>query len=378
MMRLSCLSLLLLAGKTYASFRDFGIPASSATVDVKAFSVGNLTMNNIAHGFFLPIPPGRDSGLFPVFAFLVEHKSSQKRLMFDLGTRTDFLNLSPASAGLFTSGLLTLETSANDITDLLHEGGIALDSISAVIWSHSHLDHTGDMSKFPNATALIVGPGTVMKTYPEFADAALLASDFAGRNVTQLNIAQMNLTFSGLKAFDYFGDGSFYLLNTPGHEAGHMTALARVTPTSFIVLGGDSFHHAGQARPRPQFQRNYPCPSHLLKETKSSISTDYFWSPNSRDGVFDMRSRAQQLLSVSDVADSLYRDPVKSEVSLAKIATFDADPDFLVVVAHDQTWFGSLPLFPSSINGWKKSGLKERTVWNFADKENIAFRFSPV
>jgi hypothetical protein len=38
----------------------------------------------------------------------------------------------------------------------------------------------------------------------------------SGHNVTELNFDHANLTFSGLPALDYFGDGSFYLLNTPG------------------------------------------------------------------------------------------------------------------------------------------------------------------
>ncbi|KAJ7683086.1 hypothetical protein B0H17DRAFT_1205327 [Mycena rosella] len=179
-------------------------------------------------------------------------------------------------------------------------------------------------------------------------------------------------------AIDYFGDGSFYLLNTPGHLLGHMSALARVTPTSFVSLGGDAFAHAGQIRPRPAFQKNFPCPAHLLEETASSISTDYFWSPHSRDGVFDMRSRAQQLLAISDVPDAFYVDPVAAQVSLDKLAVFDADPDFFVVIAHDMSLVGSLPYFPASLNGWKASGLKERTVWNFANEANPAFVFSPA
>ena len=46
-------------------------------------------------------------------------------------------------------------------------------------------------------------------------------------------------------AFDYFGDGSFYLLDVPGHAIGHMCGLVRTTPTSFLLLGADSCHFAG-------------------------------------------------------------------------------------------------------------------------------------
>ncbi|KAJ7130625.1 beta-lactamase-like protein [Mycena epipterygia] len=373
---LPSLFLIFLVGQTYASFHDFGIPASSATVDVRVFYVGNTTLTNATHAFILPVLPGHETSKFPMFSFLVEHKKTQKRLMFDLGMRRDPLNFVPSIASFFSSGLFQVE-SPKDITELLQDGGISLASIDTVIWSHSHFDHIGDMSKFPNTTGLVIGPDTDTSIFPD-PTASLQASDFAGHNVTKIDFAVSKLTFSGLKAVDYFGDGSFYLLDTPGHLAGHISALARVTPTSFISLGGDTFHHAGEARPRPQFQENYPCPAHLLEETKASISTNYFWSPKSREGAFDIRSRAQQLLAISDLPDAFSANPVTAQVSLEKLATFDADPDFFVVIAHDMSLLSSLPYFPASLNGWKASHLKEKSVWNFVDKTNPAFLFSPI
>ncbi|KAJ6451247.1 beta-lactamase-like protein [Mycena vulgaris] len=374
---LPCLSLVFLVGGAYASSHDFGIPSSDATVDVRVFNVGNVTLTNSTHAFVLPALPGHETIHFPMFAFLVEHKKTQKRLMFDLGMRKDPLNFAPSVASFFTGGVVTLEES-KDITEQLQDGGIALASIDTVIWSHSHFDHIGDMSKFPNTTGLVIGPGTDTTTFPEFPNAALQASDLAGHNVTELNFAGSRLTFSGMKAIDFFNDGSLYLLDTPGHLPGHISALARVTPTSFISLGGDAFHHVGEARPRPQFQKNFPCPAHLLEETRTAISTDFFWSPGSREDAFDMRSRAQQLFAVSDLPDSFYADPVTSQVSLEKLATFDADPDIFVVIAHDISLRSSLPYFPASLNNWKASHLKESTVWNFVDTANPAFAFSPT
>ncbi|KAJ6515049.1 beta-lactamase-like protein [Mycena vitilis] len=366
-----------LVGASSASYLDLGLPRSSATVSVKVFNVGNTTLVGEAHTFVAPVLPGHESITVPMFAFLVEHNGSQKRLMFDLGMRNDTENFAPSIEGFFTSGVAQVDPHKG-IHELLENGNISLASIDAVIWSHSHFDHIGDMSKFPNTTVLVIGLETDTATYPESANASLLDSDFAGHQVTKIDFTTANLTFSGLKAIDYFGDGSFYLLNTPGHMLGHLTALARVTPTTFIALGGDTFHSAGEARPRPQFQKNFPCPAHLLEETKSSISTDYFWSPHSHDGAFDMLSRSQQLLAVSDLPDSFYADPIASQISLEKVATFDADPDVFVVIAHDVSLREHIPYFPASLNNWKKTGLKEKTVWNFVEKTNPAFVFSPV
>ncbi|KAJ7043670.1 hypothetical protein C8F04DRAFT_1251070 [Mycena alexandri] len=330
---LSTLFLAFLAGETHALYRDFGIPASNSVVDVRVFNTGFSTLVNEAHAFTLPVLPGRETPTFPIYAFLLEHKTSGTRFVWDLEIRKDHLSFAPSVAQFFTSGVVTIASADKDVPELLQDGGIALDTIDNVFWSHSHFDHIGDMSKFPTP----------------------LAFDFVGHNVTKIDFEAANLTFSGMKAVDYFGDGSFYLLDSPGHISGHMAALARVTPTSFVSLGGDTFHNAAEARPRPQFQLNYPCPAHLVEEIKSSVSTDYFWSPYSRDG-----------------------DPVAAQVSLEKIATFDSDPDFFVVVAHDASLQESLPYFPESLNNWKETHLKDNTLWNFANQTNPAFVFSPA
>ncbi|KAJ7759209.1 beta-lactamase-like protein [Mycena metata] len=376
----SSLSLLLtfLVGEASASYRDLGIPASSSTVEVRVFNVQNATLINEAHAFIHPIVPGHENASFTDHAFLVDHKESQKRILIDLGFRKDVLNYAPSITPFFTSGVVQIESLAKDITDLLRDGGISLESIDAVIWSHTHFDHIGDMSKFPNTTRLVIGSETDTSTFPTFPNATLQESDLAGREITKINFTTASLNFRGLSAIDYFGDGSLYLLNTPGHLPGHMSALARVTPTSFVLVGGDVFHYAGQMRPRPAFQTNFPCPAHLLEETKSSISTDFFWSPHSEDGAFDLRSRAQQLLAISDTPDSFYAAPITAQVSQDKVAAFDADPDVFVLIAHDISLRSTLPYFPASLNNWQAIQLKEKTVWNFVDKTNPGFVFGPM
>ncbi|KAF7335343.1 Metallo-beta-lactamase superfamily protein [Mycena sanguinolenta] len=382
---LSGLSVLSLLAGVYASSLDLKIPSSNATVDVRVFNVANGSIVNSANTLFAPILPGRETANVPLYSFLIEH--SQKRLMFDLGTRTDPQNFAPSVASLFTSGIIQLEQqeSFKDIAELLQDGGN-----SPYQHRRRHLEFfvslkvpwlklsQGDMSKFSNSTELIIGSETDTRTYPTFPNATLQTSDLADRKVTKIDFTKANLTFSGLNAIDYFGDGSFYLVNTPGHLPGHLTALARTTPTTFILLGGDTFHHVGEARPRPLFQQNFPCPAHLLEESKSAISTDFFWSPLSRDGAFDMLSRSRQFLAISDQPDSFYADPVTAQVSLEKLAKFDADPDILVLVAHDLSLRSYLPYFPAYLNHWKARGLKEANVWNFINTSNPAFIFSPT
>jgi hypothetical protein len=45
--------------------------------------------------------------------------------------------------------------------------------------SHTHSDHIGDMSLFPNSTQLIIGEDSDLRTFPTFENASLVESDFA-------------------------------------------------------------------------------------------------------------------------------------------------------------------------------------------------------
>ena len=45
------------------------------------------------------------------------------------------------------------------------------------------------------------------------------------------------------RAIDFFGDGSFYLVDSPGHLAGHLGAAARVAHDSFVFIAGDTCHN---------------------------------------------------------------------------------------------------------------------------------------
>lgn len=95
--------------------------------------------------------------------------------------------------------------------------------------SHFHWDHTGDPSTFPTSTELVVGPGfkkAFMPGYPSNPDAPIKESDYRGRNVREISFANSSLRLGRFRALDYFGDGSFYLLDAPG--------VSPYSPISFL------------------------------------------------------------------------------------------------------------------------------------------------
>jgi hypothetical protein len=155
------------------------------------------------------------------------------------------------------------------VSEILEENNVPLDSIEAIIWRYlpsrlldtttqltsiaaTHTSTTSGALRSPTTTKLIVGSGikqAFFPGYPTATDSPILSREFDGREVTELSLAEFNLEIGGLKALDYFGDGSFYLLSAPGHAIGHLNALARTTANTFIYLAGDSVHHLSELRP---------------------------------------------------------------------------------------------------------------------------------
>ncbi|KAJ7741293.1 hypothetical protein B0H16DRAFT_1890488 [Mycena metata] len=362
------------------SFEDLNIPASSPTVTVKIFDVVDDPRQVVisAKGFVTPVAPGYENLTCPVFAFLIENTSTQQKVLFDLGPRKDFENGAPGVAEAVKAGHLALPIS-KDIVEQLSENGVEPKSISAVIWRrvkdlyHSHSDHTGDMSKFPSTTELVFGKDTLTETYETNPRSTLIPSDLAGRNLVRLDFDTAPLVIGGLKALDFFDDGSFYILNVRGHQAGHVCALVRVTPTSFVFLGADTCHHPGIFRPTAKLHRNIPCPGELIAAARSSISHTHIHAPEGTESSFDLSARTTPLLSIAE--DGYFEDPPAAHDSIRKMGDFDANPDVFVVLAHDESLGPLIGPFPTFLDQWQAKGWKKEATWAFVDEKNPAFRF---
>lgn len=157
---------------------------------------------------------------------------------------------------------IEIDTRRVDVPDLLVENEVQLETINSIVFSHWHFDHLGDPTRFPSTSSLAVGPGFkqhCLPGYPTNLDSMIPDKAFGDREVREIAFDSSNsgLRIAGVEAIHWFGDGSFYLLNTPGHAIGHLGALTRTkavpestgAPASFILLVGDMSHHAGELRP---------------------------------------------------------------------------------------------------------------------------------
>lgn len=248
-----------------------------------------------------------------------------------------------------------------DVADILEENGADVKggAIEAVVWSHHHLDHIGNMATFPGSTKLIVGPGfkkEMMPGYPANPESEMLESDFEGREVVEVGFE--GLKIGGFRANDYFGDGSFYLLDGPGHTVEHLCALARVTEDTFVFMGADACHHGGEFRPT----ENLPIPKEVNLGPVHSHASMRF-CPGS---LFEKLSpEGKPFYQVSNFT----YDHAKAEETIKKLEVFDAAENVWVVIAHDPSLLEEgmgVEFFPKrTINEWKEKNLAEKTRWRF-------------
>ena len=93
--------------------------------------------------------------------------------------------------------------------------------------------------------------------YPKNPDALTVQDGFKGRQVVELDFSESQLKVCRLRAIDWFNNGSFYLLEAPGHTNNHVMALARMAEEKFVLFGGDT---AREFRPTPLL----PLPESIL------------------------------------------------------------------------------------------------------------------
>jgi glyoxylase-like metal-dependent hydrolase (beta-lactamase superfamily II) len=127
-----------------------------------------------------------------------------------------------------------------DVISRLTEKGFNATEIDALVLSHSHFDHIGDMDSLPRTTQVICGPGTLKAMrpgYPKNEHSEWWSKWFEEREFlelpstdikdkwnsatgSKLNSKNTDMKWQTLacydNALDGFGDGSFWIVDTPG------------------------------------------------------------------------------------------------------------------------------------------------------------------
>jgi glyoxylase-like metal-dependent hydrolase (beta-lactamase superfamily II) len=178
-------------------------------------------------------------------------------------------------------------------------------------YSHLHWDHVGDAAPFSSAKIVIGAPAKAeleTDVYPKNPAGTITAFP-EGREFLYLDYTQRAITpFATFeRAIDFYGDGSLYIVDTPGHYPGHLSLVARVAQNAFVFLAGDLCHHR-------------QC-----------------YSPGDRL-----------------ISEFNYMDIATARDSARRLAAFNKDCDnAIVVLAHEsQRLEDGMPLFPHDVREW--------------------------
>ncbi|KAK0670243.1 beta-lactamase-like protein [Cercophora samala] len=348
--------------------RVLSVPASTSTVSVSAINTTATIHSCPADLFFGPPIPGHKWLAAPIWSFLICHPTLNKTLLFDLGIRKDWGNLAP---GLI-SHILELGWKLHvdkDVHDILAGNGVDTSSIDGIILSHHHFDHIGDPSTFPTTVPLIVGPGfttAVIPGYPSDPSSVIRESDYAGRQTRELDFGEGSCKIGSFDALDYFGDGSLYLLNAPGHTVGHICAFARVTSNSFVLLAGDAIHHVGELRPSPYLQlpeKISPSPFSIpaASSSKTVCPGSLRFScllPNGPTASFYMPCTGH--------GSNWHHDVGELRETVRKLQELDCSDQILVCASHDESLHDIVEFFPAgTLDHFVEQGWKEKVTWRF-------------
>ena len=361
---------------SYASLKMLNhiqIPPSASTITVSIIDNGSLITGMRGSDYMAPVLPGHETLIGPSYAFLLHHCPTNTRLLFDLSIRIDWKTAYPPPLiKMLAEEGMALHVE-RDVADMLAEQGIAPSQVEAVVFSHHHFDHTGDMSKFPGSTKVVVGPGyrdEYLPGWPLDPEEMDTTSDlYEGRKVVELEFSASDAkvcSIGGFQAYDYFSDGSLYLLNTPGHTLGHLSVLARTTSTgresTFIFLGGDIVSSNSVFRP----SEGYPLPDQVPISDTDSCPGDRLAKlhrsasyANGGDPQDITRTTPFCLVAGED------HDLEESRRNAEKLALFDGEDDIFTVWAHDMHLTDVVELFPASANGWKEKDWKGRAHWRY-------------
>lgn len=247
-----------------------------ATVSVEPIVAGHISWSRS----MMESPGGRFVGLklmralltgqpemtVPCPAFLIRHPSAGP-ILVDTGLHPSIATDGEENFGRLGArfGKPSLEPGA-DVPAQLRARGLEPGEIPLVVMTHLHIDHSSAISEFPRSTFVV--------SEVEWKAATTGSQpQLNGYRRTHFNYAfdYRTVDFDGggidsyssfARCFDLFGDGSIRLAYTPGHSAGHMSVIARLSERDFVI-GGDAVYTEAQLdgsaplAPRPSDAHNY-------------------------------------------------------------------------------------------------------------------------
>jgi N-acyl homoserine lactone hydrolase len=185
----------------------------------------------------------------PVPFFLIRH--AQGDVLVDGGNPLAVARDPHAHWGALADHFTVHMTEEQHCAAQLRRLGVEPGSVGHVVQTHLHIDHTGALGHFPNATIVV---------HARELQAARVAQDPISSGYVREDYDRPELRWQLVEdELDLFGDETIRLLQTPGHSAGHMSLLLELEETGPVLLTADAADNRaqweGREHPRALFSR---------------------------------------------------------------------------------------------------------------------------
>ena len=240
---------------------------SEAVKDIRlyAFSSGALTLGK---GALLNLAPMDPPITVPVGFFLIRHPKGN--VLFDTGNNDKLIN-DRSWWNKAQQAMMPAMTPEVAIDAQLKRVGLVPDDIAYVVCSHLHLDHGGNVGKFPNSTIVVQKTEAQNAMWPEPGTGpAYVVGDvlpLRGASTTSAN-AQKMLQLEG--DLDLFGDGSITIKRWVAHTPGSQMMVVKLKKQGVTILTGDNVYL------RENVETNTP-PNIVLAYFPSGYYTAFEW-----------------------------------------------------------------------------------------------------
>jgi len=171
----------------------------------------------------------------PVPFYLIRHPAGV--VVIDGGNPIEAVRDPRAHWGALADHFRLHMTEAQHCVAQLRKLGVAPHSVRHIVQTHLHMDHTGALGHFPEATVVVHG---------RELDAAHAANSETSGYV-RADFDRAGLEWQRVEGeLDLFDDGTIQLLHTPGHTPGHMSVVLDLKETGRVLLTADAVDNRGQ------------------------------------------------------------------------------------------------------------------------------------
>ena len=179
---------------------------------------------------------GTDDFFTPIPWFLITHPKGN--VIIDGGTTVEAAKDPKGHWGHYTERYYPLLTVEDTCPNRFAEAGFDPASVRYNLISHLHIDHTGALGHFPNATGIVHRREYEYACCPDwFTAGSYIRSEFQkpGQKWHFLEGPQDD-------GFDLYGDGVIKSYFTPGHSPGHQSFLITLPKTGPYLLTADAVY----------------------------------------------------------------------------------------------------------------------------------------